>query len=294
MTSQPLTVQVASPQQQLRAWPLFASQFEQPAANAQYLIAIKSRPVERIVAALAWWQEPDAIRFLLAHQPGITIEAAAEALVPRLQSLPDLPPLDLKYAFLLQQDQPPAPWLAAHGYEPRHAERAFEAPSTTVYERVQKFLTRHHNDIPETWHSESIRDHSPETVWPLIEPYRLIHPEALRRFWNTPGEQGYDPDFSNILFDGDQPLGTLLLRNNHVCLAVDIRVVIDIAPRLRSLANLALFAHISRVASPESTGIRTLAFRADEREHRETANLAKRMGGREVAARHIYTREFSA
>ena len=290
MTTQPLLVRRANEKELFRAVQLFASSTDKPAADAQYLIALKTRPVERIVAALAWWSEPESIRFLIGHHPGVTAEEAAEALVPPFEQISDKPSLDLKYARLLEENQDCAPWLASHGYQALGTERAFEAPSDTVYERVQTFLARHTNDIPESWHSESIRHHQPETVWPLIEPYRLIHPDTLRRFWNTPGESGYDPDFSNILFDGPTPLGTLLLRNNSICLAVDIRVVNPIAPRLRSLANLALFAHISRVASPESTGIRSLAFRADQREHRETANLAKRMGGREVAVRHIYTR----
>lgn len=260
----------------------------QPPADAQVLIALKQRPVQRIVATLAWWHEAGAVKFLVGHQPGVDAIEAAAALVPALESVPELAGTDIAYGRLFAPDEDIAPWLIQRGYRATGTERVFEAPSTTVYDRVQSFLARHGNDLPESWRTESIRHHVPETVWPIIEPYRLIRFDALQRFWKTTGPLGYDPDYSNILFDGETPLGTLLLRNNSVCLAVDIRVVNPIAPRLRSLANLALFAHVARLASPAT--IRTLGFRADEREHRETANLARRMGGREVAIRHIYTR----
>jgi len=64
-------------------------------------------------------------------------------------------------------------------------------------------------------------------------------------------------------------------------------VVKPMALQLRSLANLAFFAHW-RLVSP--TAFRVVSFRGDQVEHRETANLARRMGGRQVAVRHIYTR----
>lgn len=291
MSATLVVVRAAQEVEALRARQLFAGKSDQPPGDASFLIAMKERPVERIVAALVWWHADGAVKFLMAHTPGLGASDASAALVPALEALPELSGVELRYGRLLAAEEDVAPWLVEHNYEPTCAERVFEAPSTTVYDRVQCFLARHESDMPETWHTESIRDYTPETVWPLIEPYRLIKFNALQRFWVAPGQFGYDPEYSNILFDAETPLGALLVRNNSICLAVDVRVVNPITPRLRSLANLALFAHISRIASPTTTSIRTLAFRADENEHRETANLARRMGGREVAARHIYARQ---
>jgi len=281
-------VRVAQEGESVRARQLFMASPEQPPLNASFLVALKPHPVERIVATLAWWREEMTVKFLVARKPAVSAEQAAAVLVPALEALPGLGEQDVEFGRLLAENEEVAPWLARHGYQTSRTERVFEAPCATVYQRLQLMLARQGREIPATWSTESIRHHLPETVWSLIAPFRLIKLESLRSFWAMPGERGYHPEFSNILFDAGTPLGVLLVRSDSVCLAVDVRVVKPITRRLRSLANLLMFGHIQRVVTP--TTWRILAFRGDEIEHRETANLARRMGGREVAARHIYIR----
>lgn len=285
-----LPSRLAEPEEIPRVRYLFASAPKQPPPHAELRVVTRSRPVERIVAALAWWNEGGVVKFLIAHPPGIGTREGARELVPPLEADPRLAGRQLEHGCLLAEDDELAGYLAERGYEARHTERVYEAPAAAVRERVEDMLSRYRAEIPCDWRTEPIRAHPPDVVWPLLAPYRLIDPDGLREAWSASGDQGYDPEFSCILFERGSPLGALLVRANAVCLAVDVRVVKPIAPRLRALANMTLFDHIARLATPGETTLRVLAFRARELDHGETSNLAKRMGGREVAVRHIHTR----
>ncbi|WP_193212324.1 hypothetical protein [Luteolibacter marinus] len=273
-----------------RARFLFASAPKVPPAQAEFLVVTKLRPIERIVASLAWWNEGEVVKFLLAGPPGTDGSASWNALLAEFEADGRVAGRRMEFARLLAEDEPAAILLAECGYEGRHTERVFEAPADAVRERVDAMLERYRPEIPAGWRTEAIRHHPPETVWPLLAPYQLIDLDSLRDSWSSPGGDGYDLAFSSVLLDGSDVLGVLLVRTNAVCLAVDVRVVSPMPPRLRALANLALFDHIARLATPERSSLRVLAFRARQQDHLETANLAKRMGGREVAVRHIYTR----
>ncbi len=284
-----MIIRTAREKEEFRARFLFSSAPKKPPATASFLVAIKREPIERIVAALAWWEEGGTLKFQIAHPPGIPALEAAGALVPWMEGLPELADREISHGRLLEEEDELSLWLVGRGYEAGHTERVFEAPSVATYDRTAALLARYAQDFPRTWRSDPIRDHSPDKIWPLLAPYQLIDLESLRRDWAAPGDHGFDPDLSNILFDGDVPLGVLLVRANQVCMAVEIRAVTPVRARLRSLANIALLGHVSRVATPTTSSIRTLAFRAREQDHKETANLALRMGGHEVAVRHIHT-----
>jgi hypothetical protein len=72
---------------------------------------------------------------------------------------------------------------------------------------------------------------------------------------------------------------------------VDVRVVKAANRRLRSLGNVLLLYHAARAHGPFYT-VDTLCFRGGETEHRETANLAIRMGGRELPCRRVWGKVF--
>ena len=270
---------------------LFSAAPEPPPTNANFILALKLHPIERIVAVLAWWREDAVVKFQIARKPGLLANDAAATLVPAMEAMPGFGAENLKYAQLLAENQEVAPWLARRGYQPQHTEHIFELPLSTAFDRVGALLARYSTEMPGSWTTEPIRLHSPEVVWPLIAPFRLIRFESLQSLWSAPGERGFHPELSNILFDAGTPLGVLLVRTDHDHLVIDIRVVKPMALQLRSLANLAFFGHW-RLVTP--TTWRVIRFRGDEVEHRETANLARRMGGRQVAVRHIYTRHGSS
>ena len=70
---------------------------------------------------------------------------------------------------------------------------------------------------------------------------------------------------------------------------IDVQVVRQSNPRLRSLGDLCLLYHDAQRVGPDGP-IRWIQFRSGETEHRQTANLALRMGGPELAPRHLYAR----
>jgi hypothetical protein len=70
---------------------------------------------------------------------------------------------------------------------------------------------------------------------------------------------------------------------------VDVRVVNIENRYLRALGNLLLFHHMTERWNAAGPVIR-LQFHGGAAEHRETANLALRMGGRELPSRHIYAK----
>jgi len=169
------------------------------------------------------------------------------------------------------------------------SERSFHLPAALAESRVRQMLEKYRDQIPPAWHTESIRNHPPQTVFDLIAPYRLMPPQELQSFWEPGAQNGFDPDLSSILFDQQQAFGTLLARRKGQVLYYDIRVVRHPNPRLRALANLCLFHHCI-IQHDLSNPVKTLQFRGGEQEHRETANLAFRMGGTELPPRHVFTK----
>ncbi len=114
-------------------------------------------------------------------------------------------------------------------------------------------------------------------------------PAELRDYWRPDAPFGFELDVSSILFDGSQPIGTLLARKVQDLLVIDIRVVNLDQQLLRALGNVLLFRHMA-LQRDAHQNIRFMRFRAGATEHRETANVARRMGGREMPPRHVFSK----
>ncbi len=259
-------------------------------ANAQVLVATRSHPVERFVGALAGWKEGEFVRFYLACLPGADREQIAYLLISEAAGTTRAAGiLKLMYAELLAQEDPWIPVLRKNQFEILRSERFFRIPSMEAAKRVLQMLEKYQADIPANWRTESIRALAPECVFDLIAPHRLMTTEGIRRFWQATAAHGFDSDMSSVVFEADKPFGTLLARRMGDVLCYDIRVVDHTNARLRALANLVLFRHNFKTYNPASP-IRWLQFRGGETEHRETANLAFRMGGEEMPMRHVFAR----
>jgi len=258
--------------------------------QAQLLVAVRSRPVERFVAALAGWPEAEFGRFQLTTLPGLAQPELASLLIEELAKVARAGGLKkLMYAKLLTDDDQETALLRNNGFEIMRSERFFHLPAALAQTRVLHLLEKYREEIPPEWHTESIRDHSPETVFDLIAPYRLMTRQELQSYWELGGQNAFDPNLSSILFDQQQPFGTLLARRKADTLCYDVRVVRHSNPRLRALANLCLFHHCIK-KHDLSNPVKSLQFRGGEQEHRETANLAFRMGGTELPVRHVFTK----
>jgi hypothetical protein len=98
---------------------------------------------------------------------------------------------------------------------------------------------------------------------------------------------GFDLETSCILFDEDRLFGAFLARRLVDVLYVDVQVVGESNLRLRSLADLCMLYHGANLVPPGGP-IQWIRFRSGQSEHRQTANLALRMGGRELPRMHVF------
>jgi hypothetical protein len=257
--------------------------------EARLLAAVRSRPIERFVAAVAWWPEGTVGRFQIACRPGVDAIAVAGLLLDRLTECARLAGLaTIQCASLLGEDNQWFGILRKHGFECLHSERSFEVAYQDAWTRVMRLYQKHGPQIPAAWRTDSIRNHPPEAALELIGVHRLLPPAEVRDNWQAHSQSGFDLDLSCILFDGNRACGAFLARRTGDVYYVDVRVMRETNPRLRSLGNLFMMQrmftlhHEAQLAGVD-VPIRWLRFRSGATEHRETASLALRMGGRELA-----------
>jgi hypothetical protein len=255
--------------------------------EARLTAVSRSRPIERFIAAAAWWPEEKVGRFQLACQPGVARSVVAGPLMDSLSSSARRAGMEaLQFANLLTDDNEWFGILRTHGFEPLHSERSFEVFYRDAWTRVMALHQKHGSRIPSSWRSEPIRDHPPETALDLIAPHRLILPFELRNYWRADSQFGFDLDLSCILFDGSRPSGAFLIRRMGDGLCIDAQVVREANPRRRSYGDLLMLYHAAQRVAPDGP-VRRIWFRSGQAEHRQTANLAFRMGGRELARCHL-------
>ena len=285
-----LIVREPSPAEMGRALHLFRT--DPLPRQARVFVAVKTRPLERFVAAAAWWPMGDTLGFRLAVQPGSADRlAAGNRLVRQIAECGHaLGIRNMRYADLLLDNSECVPLLKENGFVVSHSERFFEVSAGKVWARMMELAKRMRDKFPSTWRTDSIRHHRPETILNLIEPYHLMPADEVRERWGDDCPYGFELDLSAILFDSARPLGAFLMRWKLDMLCVDVRVVQTGDLLLNSLGNMALFRHTAERVGPAKKVINRIQFRGGEIEHRETANLATRMGGTELPSRHSFTR----
>jgi len=261
--------------------------------EARLLAAVRSRPIERFVAAAAWWPAGTTGIFQLACEPGVNRAALAALLIHELAERARLAGMKtIQYTNLLTDDDEWLGILRTHGFECARSERSFEIAYEDAWRRVMQLHQRHGSRIPAAWRAEPIRDLPSDTALEVIGSHRLLPPAEVRDYWrkNSPG--GFTLDLSCILFDGMRPFGAFLARRMGEIYYVDVQVVQEPNPRLRSLGDLfmmyrMLMLHDDALRARRDVPIRRLRFRSGETEHRQTANLAFRMGGRELSPQRV-------
>lgn len=250
--------------------------------DAQFLVAERRQPVARFVAAAAWSQEDRLGRFQVVCAPGVKPEDALPPLLPALELAGNDAGLEaFHYADALPENHALLATLEAGGYERVRSERVFETDASPTWHRISRLYQKHCPDIPPAWHTEPIRLHPPEAILGLIAPHRLLQAEDVRHAWTPGAAAGFDLELSCVLLDGRRPFGALLGRCVGTLLFVEVQVIVEPNPRLRSLADLCMVHHLTSRVGPDGP-LHKVCFRCGEKEHRQTANLALRMGGREV------------
>lgn len=288
MPSSDLVIRPPTGAEMARAAYLFRGARLRP--EAQWLVAVRSRPVERFVAAAAWWCAGKIACFQLASQPGIGRAETCALILDQVTICARAAGMEtIQYGESLAEGSEWIGLLQNHGFTMLRSERFFEVAVAQSWTRTMETYEKHRARIPAAWRTEAIRGHAPEIISDLIAPFRLMPPAELRDYWRPEAAAGFDLDLSSILFDGGRPFGTLLARRSPDSLYIDIRVVSQENPVLRALGNVLLFRHMA-VQREQNQRIQWLKFRGGATEHRETANLAHRMEGRELPPRHVYSR----
>ena len=255
--------------------------------EARLLVAVRSHPIERFVAAVAWWSEGRIGRFQLACQPGVDRTEVGGVLLSRLGAVARSAGLEtLENAELLGDNNEWLGILERQGFERVRSECSFEVAYRDAWTRVMRLHKKYREQIPSSWRTEPISQHAPETVLELIAPHRLMPPAEVCSYWLANSAPGFDLELSCILFDGNRAFGAFLLRRMGDLLYIDVQVVREANPRLRSLADLSLLHHDAKRVAPGGA-IQRIQFRSGATEHRQTANLALRMGGRELSRGHV-------
>lgn len=283
-----LIIREPAPDEIPRAAYLFRHSFLRQ--ESRVLVAVRRLPVERFVAGIAWWIEGAFGRFQLATPSGAPQPEAFELLISQVAAFAQKAGLEgLGCADLLADDDERSKFLRNLGFEPLAADRFFEIGCQDAWVRLMPLCDKYEAHFPSDWRTESIRPHPPELVLNLIRDYRLMSAEELRRYWNVEPPLGFEPDVSGMLFEGLRPIGALLTRAVKDMFFVDVRVVQVENRRLRALGNMLLLRHVALHWKLDGL-IQRLQFRGGEIEHRETANLAIRMGGHELPPRYIFAK----
>jgi hypothetical protein len=118
--------------------------------HAHILMALRCRPVERFVAAGAWWTEGSVVRFQLVCLPGVAQPEVFALLINRVTESARLAGGQrLHYADALTEDDPTAAHLKNNGFTPLERNRFFEVNYEDAGRRVahlfEKF--RPHNEF---------------------------------------------------------------------------------------------------------------------------------------------------
>ena len=281
-----LVVREPRPEELARVAYLFRNTRVRP--NARFVAAERTQPLPRFVGAAAWWAEGAVGRFQVACLPVVAQSAVAGVLVQKVLAAARESGLEsVQYADLLPEGHAWLEVLKAQGFERVRGERHFEIAGRNAWTRIAQLFMRHQADIPPQWRTEPILGHRLEAIFHLVAPHRLVPPEELQRCWDGRSGDAFDPEMSCILFDGERPFGALLARRPADVLYVDVQVVSEPNRRLRSLADLLLVYHVVRRVQAEGP-IRQVQFRCGETEHRQTANLALRMGGHELPRLQVF------
>jgi hypothetical protein len=256
-------------------------------AGSNFLVAEKTWPMARFVAAAMWWSEGAVGRVQIASLPGLTETGAISSLISSVSEAVRATGLEaVHYADLVSDGRVLLEILQDQGFERLRSERSFELAYRDAWTRVIRLHEKHVKKVPPTWRTERIEAHRPEVILELIAPHRLLPPEEVRQHWQSAGAAGFDLETSCILFDLDRPFGAFLTRRLLDVLFVDVQVVQEPNPRLRSLADLCMLHHGATLVPPGGA-VQWIRFRSGQTEHRQTANLALRMGGRELPRMHV-------
>ena len=185
----------------------------------------------------------------------------------------------------LDEGSAPAATLLAAGFKVTRRLLAFETHEPLRFENTMTALAeRMANKIPEDVVVVRLADAPAEGVVHLVTPQFASLPHDIAWRIRPGAHHGYDRDVSLVLMRGTDVLGAMLVRRSGDLAEVDVNVV---APAVRGRwANVLLLEGMARRA--RMAGVKSFHFFCEEHV-RDTVNLARRSGARDLPPRLMLT-----
>lgn len=252
--------------------------------EAEWWVDEGLHPRPRFLASAVVWA--GGTRFLLAVLPGVERQAAA-ALLNRV--IEESPPAGvLRFDSLLDPADPFHGMLLQRGFEPVHRVDDFELPVERLRPRLEAVFRRARRRMPQEWQRVPLPARSSAEVRALVvDRFRLMSPLD---FEHKARGGHFDVRSSVLLCSRGRLIGALLIVRGSDALQI-AAIAVNLPPgRLRSMANLALL-HGSLESRAAEEHLSCYRFQAGQHVHRQTANTALRLGGRQVASRFSLERD---
>ena len=149
--------------------------------QARLLVAVRSRPVERLVAAAACWPAGRIGCFQLACQPGISRAEVCARLVAQVATeVRNAGGESIQYGEALKEGDEWIAFLQDQGFSLLRSERFFEVAVQESWTRTVEAYEKHQSRIPPNWRTEPRRG-SGKCAMPPSSALRISNAAAMRR-----------------------------------------------------------------------------------------------------------------
>ncbi|MFO1430024.1 MAG: hypothetical protein U1F76_07790 [Candidatus Competibacteraceae bacterium] len=293
-----LVFRAAWEDERLRALRLFP---DVAGARGHCFVAVRQRPVERIVGAAFWQEVSGRDRRLTATF--------------RWRVLPVLAGMAMERAFLLAfRDQvaeasraallrtadplsegPAVRLLQDLGFEPAYRHECFGGPLEKCIQRTRRTFARLDGKsrpagveiiTPAPTHAEAL-------VALVSERHGLLAAEDIRTTFIGPAGRGsFEPRFSALLYAGDRLTGVCLVRKSDRQIAIPVLVADKDGPLAGGLVCALLFDHCQHALADED--VRDVWFRTNPELSPAMLRMARRFGVRHLGSLIAYRFVFGA
>ena len=260
-------------------------------SSAEFLVAVREVPVERILAVIPHWHQKcestRELHFSIQHA-GATLlsEADLRTAIKHLEQIAHSRACSaVRTSFSVPEDDPAFEILSSIGFEICQTDRHFEMPTDIFKARTQRIFHRVKGRMPLSWRIESIRGQDPEAIFEIVSANRLMSRESFYAHWSKTQLNRFDENFSAALFEDRQILAIVLNSRREHELHVHVDATHPGNLEVSALTTTALRYWVTERFTDEFP--KTISLRADSRSHIQTANTAFRGGGVEVCSRHF-------
>ncbi|WP_411826138.1 hypothetical protein [Luteolibacter sp. AS25] len=286
-----MLIRPAYPDEIARAKSLLADHPVPP--HSTFLLGVKETPVERIVAAIPWWETPTstpkALRFHLSSSSGLDDTQLLTIFRQLDQIAKERDATEIYLDIPLATAHPLYHLLLREGFEIAQTDRIFTSPGEIVKSRNLRIFNRAQPKRPKDWEFQSIRGQDPAKIFEIISAHGLMSPHQFQSYWNTGNKERFEEKYSSVLTCRGEILGLLLMTlRGETELHTHVEAVNPKFAHLSPLISVSI-RNAAFQGCPEGFPA-IFSFRADSHRHKQTGNSALRHGGTEHPPKHFLKR----